>query len=143
MNAWLEETTADREVTEDNPEKVETNPEMIQSKVEHREVPMEEATVISFGTLKKRHKVWSCRVTRRAKGTDQRRVWILEEVGCCLQEGVPSCSSGTVQGKCIQKNSDLKKLVIQEQIVCHWNEDDPQYRSCTTQGTWASETRKR
>jgi hypothetical protein len=26
--------------------------------------------------------------TWRAKGTDLRRVWILEEVGCCLQEGV-------------------------------------------------------
>jgi hypothetical protein len=34
----------------------ELNPEDIKSKVEHREVPMEEATVKSSETMKKRHR---------------------------------------------------------------------------------------
>jgi hypothetical protein len=40
----------------------------------------------------------SCSATQRAKETDPRRLWIPEEVGCGLQKGVPSCSSGTAQG---------------------------------------------
>jgi hypothetical protein len=39
----------------------------------------------------------SCRVTRRAKGTDPRRFWIPEEFGCCLWEGVLQCKSGMAQ----------------------------------------------
>jgi hypothetical protein len=35
-----------------------------------------------------------CRVMRRAKTTDPRRLWIPREVGSRLQEGVPPCSSG-------------------------------------------------
>jgi hypothetical protein len=52
----------------------------------------------------------SCRATRRAEGTDPRRLWIPEEVGCRLQEGVPSCSSDTTQEKRLQENSDAGKL---------------------------------
>jgi hypothetical protein len=33
----------------------------------------------------------SCRATRRAKGTDLSKLWIPEEVGCHLQEGVLPC----------------------------------------------------
>jgi hypothetical protein len=36
----------------------ELDPEGMESKVEHREVPMEEAAVKSSGTMKKRHKGW-------------------------------------------------------------------------------------
>jgi hypothetical protein len=32
---------------------------------------------------------------RRARRTELRRLWILDEVGCCMQKGVMSCSSGT------------------------------------------------
>jgi hypothetical protein len=75
----------------------ELNLEDTESEVEHQEAPTEEAAVKSSGTMKKRHSgpASSCRATRRAKGTDLRRVWILEEVGCRLQERVPSFSSGT------------------------------------------------
>jgi hypothetical protein len=39
----------------------------------------------------------SCMVTRRAKGTDPRKLWIPEVVGCHLQEGVPLRKSSMVQ----------------------------------------------
>jgi hypothetical protein len=39
----------------------------------------------------------SCRVTRRAKGTDPRRLWIPEDVGCRLQDDDPLCQSGLAQ----------------------------------------------
>jgi hypothetical protein len=68
-------------------------------------------------------------VTRRAKRTDPRRLWILEEAGCCLQEGVPLCSSGTVQEKHLQDNSDPGKLWTAEGIGRSWQEDDRQYKS--------------
>jgi hypothetical protein len=51
----------------------------------------------------------SCRTTQRAEGTDPRRLWIPEEVGCCLQKGVPLCSSGTVQEKPLQGNCGPRK----------------------------------
>jgi hypothetical protein len=78
----------------------------------------------------------------RAKRTDPRRLWILEEVGCHLQEGVPSCSSGMAQGKSLQESSDPWKLWTMERIGCSQQGDEPLCRSGTTQGTWASETRK-
>jgi hypothetical protein len=37
----------------------------------------------------------SCRAMRGARGTDPRRLRIPEEVGCRLQEGIPSRFSGT------------------------------------------------
>jgi hypothetical protein len=58
----------------------------------------------------------SCKAMQRAKGTDTRRIWILEEFGRCLQEGDPSCSSGTVQEKRLQENSDPGKLWTTEGI---------------------------
>jgi hypothetical protein len=71
----------------------------------------------------------SCRAKRRGKGTDPRRLWILEEVGCRLQEDVPSCSSGTAQEKHLQENSDSGKLRIQEEIDRCRQEDDQLCRS--------------
>jgi hypothetical protein len=79
----------------------------------------------------------SCREMWRAKGNNLRKLWIPEEVGCCLQEGVPSCSSGTVQGNI------FRKFWTMEGIGHSWQGDDPLCRSGTTQGTQASEMRKR
>jgi hypothetical protein len=116
---------------------LEANPEMMQSEVEHREVPTEEATVKSLGTMKKQqHGLASCcRATQKANGTDLRRLWILKEVGCRLQEGVPSCSSGMAQEKLLQENSGPGKLWTAEGIGRSQHEDDPQYKSGTAQGT--------
>jgi hypothetical protein len=50
-----------------------------------------------------------CRATWRAKGTDTRRLWIVEEVGYRLQEGVPSCGSGAEQEKRRQENADRSR----------------------------------
>jgi hypothetical protein len=80
----------------------------------------------------------SCRATRRAKATDPRRLWILEEVGCRLQEGVPLCSSGTAQEKHLQKNSDSGKLWSEEGIGRSRQEDEPHYKIGTMQRTRAS-----
>jgi hypothetical protein len=68
----------------------------------------------------------SCRPTRRAKGTDPRRLFILEEVGCHVLEGVPPCSSGMTQGKLLQENSDPGTLWIAAGIDRCRNEDKPQ-----------------
>jgi hypothetical protein len=68
---------------------------------------------------------------------------IPEEVGYRLQEGVPSCSSGTAQGKSLQEFSDPGELRTAEEIGRSRQEDDPLCRSGTTQGTRASKTRKR
>jgi hypothetical protein len=40
----------------------------------------------------------SCRVTREAKGTELRRLWIQNEVDCCLQEADPLYKSGIAHG---------------------------------------------
>jgi hypothetical protein len=45
------ENKTDVEETEASPEKVEPSPGMVQSEVEHQEVPMEEVTVKSSGTM--------------------------------------------------------------------------------------------
>jgi hypothetical protein len=84
----------------------------------------------------------SCRTTWRPKGTDLRRLWILQEVGCHLQEGVSSCSSGMVQEKCLQENSDPGKLWTTEGIGRTWQEGDPKYKSGTAQGTLWQEIRR-
>jgi hypothetical protein len=78
----------------------------------------------------------SSRATWRANGTDLRRVWILEEVCHCLQEGVPSCSSGTVRRKHPQENSDPGKLWTAEGIGCSQQEHDLLCKSGTALGTW-------
>jgi hypothetical protein len=66
--------------------------------MEHQEVPAEEAAEKSSGTMKKEHgPASSRRATRTAKGTDPRKLWLLEEIGCHLQEGVPLCKSGMAQ----------------------------------------------
>jgi hypothetical protein len=79
----------------------------------------------------------SCRASRRAKGTDPRRLWILGEVGCRLQEGVPLCSSGMAQEKRFQEYSDPGILWTAEGIGRSWQDDDSLYRSSTAQGTLA------
>jgi hypothetical protein len=79
---------------------------------------------------------------RRVKGSDQRELWVPEEVGCRLQEGVPPCKSGMVQEERLQEDSDPDKLWTAARIG-RCQEDDPQCKSGTTQGTRASETRKR
>jgi hypothetical protein len=48
--------TACQEVTEAYPEKMETNPEEMQSEAVHEEVLKEEASVKSFGAMKKWHR---------------------------------------------------------------------------------------
>jgi hypothetical protein len=42
----------------------------------------------------------SCRALQEAKGTDLRRLWIPEDVGCHLQECVLQCKSGMVHERC-------------------------------------------
>jgi hypothetical protein len=81
----------------------------------------------------------NCRATRRAKGTDLRNLWILEEVGCHLQKGVPWCSIGTPQKKRLQENSDPGKLWTMKGIGCSQQDDNPQYKSGTVQGTQLQE----
>jgi hypothetical protein len=115
VNAWIsnmgddqKETVSYQVTMEACQDSKELNPEDMKSEVEHWEVPTEEATVKSSGTTKKRHGLTSsCRVMQRAKGTDPRRLWILEEVGCRLQEGVPLCSR--VQEKRLQENCGPRK----------------------------------
>jgi hypothetical protein len=46
----------------------------------------------------------------RAKGTDPKRLWIWDEVVCCLQEGVQLCNSGMAQEKPLKENWDPGKL---------------------------------
>jgi hypothetical protein len=102
---------------------------------EHQEVATEQAAV-------KPSRTWrigtgpasSCRATRGAKGTDPRRVWIPEEVGWRLQEGMLSCSSGRVQEKHLQENSDPGELWTAEGIGRSRREDDPLCSRDTAQG---------
>jgi hypothetical protein len=105
-------------------ETTEPDTEMMQSAVEHQEVPREHAAVTPVKGRKKRRKA-----TRRPKGTDPRRLWIPEEVGCRLQEGVPSYSSSTAQEKYFQKNSDRIKLWTAQGIGRRRNEEDPPCKS--------------
>jgi hypothetical protein len=72
-----------------------TSPEKIYSKVEYWELPKE---VFWSAEEAARGQEPSSRVLREAEGTDSRRLWILEEFGCRLQEGVPPCKSIMVQG---------------------------------------------
>jgi hypothetical protein len=65
----------------------------------------------------------------RAKGTDPRKLWILEEVGCRLQEGVPPCESGIVKKEPHQTNLDHGKLWTAEGVDRSQNEDNPQCKN--------------
>jgi hypothetical protein len=124
LNACQKETMACQETTEANPEKTEPNPEMMQSKVEHQEVPTEEVAVKSSGTMKRHGLASSCRAMQRAKGTEPRRLWILEEVGCRLQEGISPCSSGMAQEKRVEEYSVPRKLWTTAEIGPCQNKDD-------------------
>jgi gamma-glutamyl phosphate reductase len=77
MDALQKEMQVDREARKTMDSKA--NPEEMESEADHREVPTEEVTVKFSGTTKKRHGLASsvassCRATRRAKGTDPRRL---------------------------------------------------------------------
>jgi hypothetical protein len=69
--AWREETTADREAMEANPE-METNSEM-QSSGEHQNVPKEGVAVKSSRTTKKRHRGRNLAAGRRGEPKDLTR----------------------------------------------------------------------
>jgi hypothetical protein len=56
---------------------------------------------------------------------------------------LPPCSSSTAQGKSLQEISDPRKLRTLDGISCSRQGDGLLCRSGTTQGTRASETRKR
>jgi hypothetical protein len=118
----------------------ELNLEDRKSEVEHREVPKEDVVVKSVKGRKKRHRDRHLAAGRlgEPEGTDPRRLWIPEEVGCGLQEGVPSCSSSTAQEKRFQENSGPGKLWTAEGIGRSRQGDDPLCRSGTTQGTRVS-----
>jgi hypothetical protein len=83
----------------------------------------------------------SCRATRTAEGTDPRRLWIPEKVGCRLQEDVPSCSNDMAEEKHLQENSDPGELWTSEGIGHSRQEDDQKYKSVTAQGTQSQEIR--
>jgi hypothetical protein len=55
VNAWQEETKANREATEACLDSKKPNPEEMESGAEHREVPEEHATVKPVGGLMKQH----------------------------------------------------------------------------------------
>jgi hypothetical protein len=100
MDAWIvdmnncrRERTACQEATEANPKKMEPTPEIMQSEVERRD--LQEHRRSGTGPASSR------RVPREAKGTDPGRLWVPEEVGCRLQEGVPPCKSGMPQEELI------------------------------------------
>jgi hypothetical protein len=107
LDAWRKEMQADREARKTTDLKA--NPEETESKEENREVPKQRAMATPFrGPEQETQGPESCcRAKWRAKGTDP------EEVSCCLQEGVPSCSSGTEQGKCLQENLDRTRNCLQ------------------------------
>jgi hypothetical protein len=83
------------DMTKTNREKMEAtefkpNPEDMESESEHREV------VKPVKGRKKQHRGRKLAAGRRGKPKEWTRGdWIPEEVGCRLQEGVLSCSSGT------------------------------------------------
>jgi hypothetical protein len=52
-------------------------------------------------------------------------LWIKEEVGCRLQEGVQLCNSGMVKKEHFEKNQDPGKLWTVQEIDHHRNEKGP------------------
>jgi hypothetical protein len=71
----------------------------------------------------------SCMARQRAKRTDLRRLWIPEEVGCHLQEGVPPCSRGMAEENPFQEYSNPWKLWIPKEINHRWQEDNSPCKS--------------
>jgi hypothetical protein len=111
------------------------NPEEMESESEHQEVPQEVAAVKSLGTMKKQHLASSCRVLWEAKETDLRRLWILEEVCCHLQEDDLPCRSGMAKGtqlqgiqpgKCGARNPekmDIWEETSAEAVMQQWHKE--------------------
>jgi hypothetical protein len=74
------------------------NPEDMESEGEHREVSKERAAVETGKEPRKRQRDRHLAVGSREKTKElTQRLWIPEEVGCRLQEGVPPCKSGMAQ----------------------------------------------
>jgi hypothetical protein len=104
---------------------------MIQSTEEHQEIPKEHATVMLVKGQRKRHKVCNLAVEHRQKMRER----IQEEVGCCLQKGVPPCKSGMVKKETFKEDSDPRKLWITERIGHCTQRDNPPCKSGMVQGT--------
>jgi hypothetical protein len=106
--------------TEANTEKI--DPEMMQSTEEHQDVPNEDVAVMPVGEPRKR-----CRVRKSTAGRcrepmkQPRKLWIPEEVGCRLHEGIPPCSSGMAKKETPSENWDPRNLWT-AQGVGHRNE---------------------
>jgi hypothetical protein len=104
----------EKEVTnmEVNPGKIETNPEKTEYG-EHREIPKKVAAVKLSGKKEAAAQRPDLAAGRCGKPNELiRGLRIQQEFGCLLQEGVPSCSSGTRQGNPHQENSDRRNLRI-------------------------------
>jgi hypothetical protein len=112
----------------------ELNLEDIKSKVEHREVPTEEAAVKSLGIMKKQHRGQYLATGRREEPKELTR-------GDCgswrklAEKGVP-----IVQQWHGTREKSSGKLRPTEIVDCAGSRhgDDPLCRSGTMQGTWAS-----
>jgi hypothetical protein len=102
---------ASQEVTEANPEKMYPvdhavailgKMETTDLKADPEEMESEEGRCHSETTQRTEEAAQgpasSCRAMRRAERTYPRRLWIPGEVGCHLQEVIPSYSSGMVHG---------------------------------------------
>jgi hypothetical protein len=145
VNAWIADMWDDRKetvscqiTTEACLENKELNAEDMEFELEHWEVPIYgrgRSEIVGNNEEAAQGPASSCRAPREAKGTDPRRLWNPEDVGCRLQKGVPSCRSGTAQEKRLQENSDPGKLWTAEGIGRNRQEDDPQHKSGTAQGT--------
>jgi hypothetical protein len=85
--------------TEANTEKTVLGPEMMQSVEAHQEIPRENA------------------VAKSVKGSDPRKLWIPEEVGCHLQEGVPPCNSGMAKKETLRKSEAQKNVGLRKEIT--------------------------
>jgi hypothetical protein len=73
----------------------------------------------------------------------QGKKWIHEEVGCRLQEGVPSCKSGMAKKETHHENWDPAKLWTAKGVLPCQNKDDPQCENGTGERTRTSETSQR
>jgi hypothetical protein len=82
-----------KETTEAHLECEEPTSVDMESEAKHREVSKEHAAMETGKELRKRDR-------------GPRRLWIREEVGCCLQEGFQLCKSSMAQGKLHQEGLD-------------------------------------
>jgi hypothetical protein len=130
IRSELDDTTAGQEATETEP-----NPGMMQSIEEHQEIPKGEAMVMPVGEPRKQQSLQSGHgALPENEGKDPGISWLQEEVGCCLQEGVPLCKSGMVKKEICQENLDPGRLWTSEGIGRRMRRDDALCKSETAQG---------